>query len=679
MRKRRFADALLNLVSAKPRKPVILETKAMHELGDTTESYDFKYNGIQVYGRSSTVVEAEYTFTNKFGTAYFVEINTHLHSDLSPVFDGSADVEFWSEGGVETEEGDQYRVMATIADVLDSFVNFEKEDMEAEIEDQEDVADPEIRKLVFTPVARGNVGPASERARGKLFKAFAKNRGYDVNFKGGSGSIMLERLERAITESPDLLKEAAKLVKELGDSTNAASFSLVNKDVSPPDQLSLKYEFETDLGTEYVVLAELAAKNQRGSEVSGKYVAISFHLKENTSYTAVSNKGEISQVMATVLSITEEIWDRRQNLLDFDGFMFQPSGDNKKRGQRFRLYKVYINRQFPSAGLVNDKRKIFVYPKGVPETEGAKLQKMSVKKGIAKATYLVGIGKVHIEAEITEDGIKSPSSGNFDVVDVSSEGNFEHDTEEGHAIASAVSKFIEKDQNKFELEVANSSSLNSLKVRVYGFNPTSLVTKSAMNVVKSDLGYGYKDGDQFFTEASKRSLKRIAGIIKKKPRLARTAMRRLKEMVPFISEIGDTDSTVDFRFTDFSSKPGHMLVRAKADELDLEVTAGYSDAHTFSETHEGLAVVNFDRGGEYKDTVDDGNHFLTVATVLDVIDEIWQRRDEIEIDLRGFRFSGAGGQGPKARQRERLFRTFIKRKYPDVSITDDGEYVIIKP
>ena len=82
-------------------------------------------------------------------------------------------------------------------------------------------------------------------------------------------------------------------------------------------------------------------------------------------YSVNTNQGNQFRIMATVLDITKHLWKNKNEIFDsdrdFSRLYFSPVGEGDSR-KRAKLYKTFINRQFPNAEIEQNGSNFYVYP-----------------------------------------------------------------------------------------------------------------------------------------------------------------------------------------------------------------------------------------------------------------------------------------------------------------------------
>lgn len=92
-------------------------------------------------------------------------------------------------------------------------------------------------------------------------------------------------------------------------------------------------------------------------KVSSEWLIVDFGVGTEIMDASVTDEGEPFKVMATVMNIAEETWERREELFpgeDLDGFFFDPVAKPEEYPDdtsRARLYKTFIKKQFPNAEI----------------------------------------------------------------------------------------------------------------------------------------------------------------------------------------------------------------------------------------------------------------------------------------------------------------------------------------
>lgn len=170
----------------------------IQELGDTRGAYNFRMTqdpASSIEATSGGEVEVKYEFTTDTGTEYTVRIYNYVFAD--EVEDGiELVVEFWHGAGAMslTDEGDAFRVVGTVADVVEDFVKNHKEETEAALAKAWETDFAKITSLVVDAIGKaGEEGKGYEdMSRTKLYRLFAMNRGFDFDFSGRYPTIELE-------------------------------------------------------------------------------------------------------------------------------------------------------------------------------------------------------------------------------------------------------------------------------------------------------------------------------------------------------------------------------------------------------------------------------------------------------------------------------------------------------
>lgn len=154
----------------------------------------------------------------------------------------------------------------------------------------------------------------------------------------------------------------------------------------------------------------------------------------------------------------------------------------------------------------------------------------------------------------------------------------------------------------------------------------------------------------------------------------------------FLQELGETTDTYNWRLEDvgrFAAKyrfeTENVGYYVKIEELEPEYLAvefsidpdktNFKALDVPSTVYDMFAVVT----GE-------GNQFQVVATVLQIAKHAWKNRHEFfdgSEKLKGLAFDSAGSKD-KAKARDRLYTTFIKKQFPQAKIIDAGNLMRVK-
>lgn len=138
-----------------------------------------------------------------------------------------------------------------------------------------------------------------------------------------------------------------------------------------------------------------------------------------------------------------------------------------------------------------------------------------------------------------------------------------------------------------------------------------------------------------------------------------------------LTELGNTTDGYDYRVT---QAKGYESVGYEFRTPDnLYTVRGYRDSDEYIE-------IGFDTDGTegVAGVTNKGNQFRVLATVLNISQEIWNRRNEFfeEADrLKGFMYSGYHKRDEdygEISKRDKFYRQFIKRQYPSADISYDG-------
>ena len=171
------------------------------------------------------------------------------------------------------------------------------------------------------------------------------------------------------------------IIQELGDTTNIYPFKEIFKETTP-DSFLVEYEFKTDKGTRYEVSLDYNA-------AASDFIYVDF--KGGGSYKKTVDEGTTFQSIATIIRILANFWQNRHDMVfdqercrydtvfevpeescpsqetisQLEGFEFTVVGRGSRtatESARFKLYKAFIDRQFPSATILTDSHGIQVIP-----------------------------------------------------------------------------------------------------------------------------------------------------------------------------------------------------------------------------------------------------------------------------------------------------------------------------
>lgn len=104
----------------------------------------------------------------------------------------------------------------------------------------------------------------------------------------------------------------------------------------------------------YIVEIQVSKSNW---EVPDKWLIVDFGVGTEIMDASVTDEGEPFKVMATVMNIVKETWERREKLFpgeNLDGFFFDPVAKPEEHPEdtsRARLYKTFIKKQFSGAEI----------------------------------------------------------------------------------------------------------------------------------------------------------------------------------------------------------------------------------------------------------------------------------------------------------------------------------------
>ena len=155
------------------------------------------------------------------------------------------------------------------------------------------------------------------------------------------------------------------LIQELGDTTDAYPYKESYKDVGS-EHFLLEYIFETGKGTLYKVRISYKMP------MSDEFIYVNF--VANQSYDTV-NEGTMFRSIATVIRIISDFWLHISETLSdaaqpfsyihrIDGFEFSvvEKGVSPQDSARFKIYRAFIKKQFPSATVQVRRDVVSVVP-----------------------------------------------------------------------------------------------------------------------------------------------------------------------------------------------------------------------------------------------------------------------------------------------------------------------------
>lgn len=152
-------------------------------------------------------------------------------------------------------------------------------------------------------------------------------------------------------------------------------------------------------------------------------------------------------------------------------------------------------------------------------------------------------------------------------------------------------------------------------------------------------------------------------------------MARFQDLI--LTELGETTDGYEWR----TSRPGR--------EFSFN-TENYKYMVEVSRTRPKALQISFSIGWEdiegtknpYSMKTNEGNQFRIVATVVDVTKHVWKNRDAFYRDaelLEYITFEGSG-PGEDARQREKLYLSFVQKQFPDAEVEEGlGNHIRVKP
>ena len=162
----------------------------------------------------------------------------------------------------------------------------------------------------------------------------------------------------------------------------------------------------------------------------------------------------------------------------------------------------------------------------------------------------------------------------------------------------------------------------------------------------------------------------------------REAVREL-----LVLELGDTEAAYEIRNTESSFDP--MAYSFKY-EFETELGTGYEVSITGYRQPGDPAGLNKYAGVTFVDdnrsyTHQTGEHdvYRVMATVIKAARVFWENeREKIEkawgARLQGFAFSGVGATGKSSGQKNRIYKRFVKAKFPNATIEDDPNAILVK-
>lgn len=148
------------------------------------------------------------------------------------------------------------------------------------------------------------------------------------------------------------------LIQELGDTTEAYLYRLDHTKAYNDEfrqNARALYSFQTHMGTNYGVYF-------RYHWEKSPFVIVQFEADDAGGWSGTVNEGSMFRVIATIMQCASDFWSSRYDVFRRDGvsseiidrmkgFRFQTPEGDLNNSARFKLYRTFIKRQFPSAKI----------------------------------------------------------------------------------------------------------------------------------------------------------------------------------------------------------------------------------------------------------------------------------------------------------------------------------------
>ena len=288
----------------------LLEDIALQELGNTTDTFDWRLS-------YDSETEKVYEFSTP-ENRYEVFVETFTKDWLALDF-GIENMEFGEKFSTVTNEGEQFRVVATVLEIA-----------KHAWERRETMMDGDTVK---------GYSISTDPRRIRLYKTFVKTQFPNAEVKATNDTMSVK-----ITEN----------LNEIGDTTDFYRWRFVDT-----GGRKVIANFETENNTNYSATGTFLNGGQGGLN----RISIEFGTDSWRTYgkpqSDMSLTGEHNQfkVISTVIRITEAMWKNKDDLFEngkkVDAIHFAPA---PKKGEkaggetaRGKVYRKFVERQFPNA------------------------------------------------------------------------------------------------------------------------------------------------------------------------------------------------------------------------------------------------------------------------------------------------------------------------------------------
>ena len=619
----------------------------IQELGDTTEGAEFEVVRVDVES------ETEYTFIYEFSTTKSV---TRYEVVIESVGSETAKMSFYPYSAsydTVTNRGESAEIMATVLDIAKSFW------------EDRSYNNINAEAFAYTPAGSGKKG----RQRDMLYKAYVQTQFPNATIKKEVGEVVVY---------PDDLQE--REIRELGDSTNAANFRLKRSNVYAPTGFDLLYEFETGSGVRYIVkITDMSF----GPGYSETVASVIFDAGKGG--FKVNNRGEYAEVMATVLAIAKEVQDSKEELgIRFDGFHFSSVGANqRKKDQRTKLYRAFIETQFPNANVEEHGHEVVVYTESVVNELGDSTDAFDYYLDFEQAlgnmfTFIYEFDTdLGTEYLVTIDAFSENTGRTLADVSFEIRGKpHQHVSNKGEQFR-VMATVIKIAREFWENEAPTlETPPDAFQFTAAGSEPEKRKQRKRLY-----MAYVSKVWPESETEIEANS------VVVHPPKLR----ERLREAVRslLLRELGDTRDTYEFRETSFvvepfSAKVEYEFENKNGTRYKVKVEQWGKSSRHKGDLYAEVSFVTYDSSGDLMsitDVVNEGDVFKTIATVLEAAKEstvnwIPEVEDQMEEEVPVLAFIPVGSGG-KHEQRAKLYQTFIDNRFSG-RIERENDYYFVK-
>jgi hypothetical protein len=150
-------------------------------------------------------------------------------------------------------------------------------------------------------------------------------------------------------------------------------------------------------------------------------------------------------------------------------------------------------------------------------------------------------------------------------------------------------------------------------------------------------------------------------------------MGKFKNLI--LTELGETTDVYDYYF---DGKFGDDSVEYKFKTPNYTYSVFFKPDHNFD-----TLDIQFETDRTRTSVTNEGNHFRVTATILDITKKVWKRREELfDSYLAKIKFNPVPRDkeyGQDTNARERLYKRFIKKQFPNAKIIDKGKNTIVLP